>query len=51
MEIADRIPIMRARLLRDDEAECLDPGFLTNCHHARFALSDKLSASAPVRFL
>src|SRR5258706_5028805 len=47
MEFADRVPIMPARLMRDDTAECLDPGFLTVCHHTKVALSDGWSASGP----
>jgi hypothetical protein len=31
---------MATRLTRDDVAECLDPGFLTICHHTKVALSD-----------
>jgi hypothetical protein len=40
MEFVDRVPIMATRLTRDDVAECLDPGFLTICHHTKVALSD-----------
>src|SRR6266404_3132475 len=47
MEFADRVPIMATRLMRDDDAECLDPGFLTVCHHTKVALSDGWSASGP----
>ncbi len=47
MEFADRVPIMPARLMRDDSSECLDPGFLTVCHHTKVALADGWSASGP----
>jgi len=40
MEIADRIPIIAARFVRDDEAECFDPGFQTICHHTILALAN-----------
>ena len=36
---------MATRWKRNDEAECLDPGFLTVCHHTKVALSDGWSAS------
>ena len=36
---------MATRLMRDDDAECLDPGFLTVCHHTKVALSDGWGAS------
>src|SRR5579875_3777167 len=47
MDSADRAPIMATRLLRNDNPECLDPGFLTVCHHTKVALSDGWSASGP----
>src|ERR1700755_1690969 len=47
MEVADRAPIIPTRLARNDSAECLDPGFLTVCHHTKVALSDGWSASGP----
>ena len=47
MEFADRVPIITTRLMRDDSSECLDPGFLTVCHHTKVALSDGWSASGP----
>src|SRR5215510_1990297 len=33
-------------MTRDDVSECLDPGFLTICHHTLIALSDSMSTSA-----
>src|SRR5882672_839656 len=47
MEVADQAPIMATRLTRNDGTECLDPGFLTVCHHTKVALSDGWSASGP----
>ena len=49
MEFADRVPIITTRLTRNDSAECLDPGFLTVCHHTIVALSDGWSASGRLR--
>lgn len=45
MEYADRVPIIPTRLARNDCTECLDPGFLTVCHHTKVALSDGWSVS------
>ena len=36
---------MATRSKRNDDAECLDPGFLTVCHHTNVALSDGWSVS------
>src|SRR3954452_21280467 len=47
MEVADRVPIIATRSKRNDSSECLDPGFLTVCHHTKVALSDGWSASGP----
>jgi len=47
MEFEDRAPIITTRLTRNDSTECLDPGFLTICHHTKVALSDGWSASGP----
>src|SRR5215207_1388867 len=47
MEFADSVPIMATRSKRNDDSECLDPGFLTVCHHTKVALSDGWSASGP----